>query len=83
MSWQISYIHPELLGLDFLSKYALSINFLTSRLTLGNNPDFVEHQDQIGSLNVIDFSHKNDRFQNFLSEVKQTFPNTLRILNLI
>ena len=71
-------LHPVLLGRDFLSKYALSINFLTSHLTLGNNPDFVEHQDQIGSLNVIDFSHKNDRFQNFLSEVKQTFPNTLR-----
>ena len=71
-------LHPVLLGLDFLSKYALSINFLTSHLTLGNNPDFVERQDQIGSLNVIDFSHKNDRFQNFLSEVKQTFPNTLR-----
>ena len=66
-----------LLARDFLSKYALSINFLTSHLTLGNNPNFVEHQDHICSLNVIDFSHKNDRFQNFLSEAKQTFPSTL------
>ena len=46
-------LHPVFLGLDFLSKYALSINFLTSRLALGNNPSFVEHQDHICSLNVI------------------------------
>ena len=71
-------LHPVLQGRDFLSKYALSINFLTSsHLTLGNNPKFVEHQYHICSLNVINFSHKNDRFQNFVSEAKQTFPNTL------
>ena len=69
--------HPVLPGRDFLSKYALSINFLVSHLTLGNNPNVAKHQDQIFSLNVIDFSHKNDRFQNFVSKAKQTFLNTL------
>ena len=59
--------HPVLLGQDFLSKYALSINFLTSHLTLGNSPNFIKGQHQNCFLNVIGFSHKKEaskiRFQ--------------------
>ena len=70
-------LHPVILGRDFLSKYALSINFLTSHLTLGNSPSFVEGQHHNCSLNVIDFSHKNKRFHKFASKARPTLPNTL------
>ena len=69
-------LHPVIMGRDFLSKYALSINFLTSHLTLGNNTNFVEERRHNYSFNVIDFSHKNKRFQKFASTARQTLPNT-------
>ena len=56
--------HPVILGRDFLSKYALSINFSTFQLTLSNNTNSEANQNPTQDcFNVIDVSDKIPSFE--------------------
>ena len=56
--------HPIILGRDFLSKYALSINFSTFQLTLSHNTNSEANQNPTQDcFNVIDVSDKIPSFE--------------------
>ena len=56
--------HPIILGRDFLSKYALSINFSTFQLTLSDNSNSEANQPPTQDcFNVIDVSDKIPSFE--------------------
>ena len=56
--------HPIILGRDFLSKYALSINFSTFQLTLSDNTNSEANQNPTQDcFNVIDVSDKIPSFE--------------------
>ena len=56
--------HPIILGRDFLSKYALSINFSTFQLTLSDNSNSEANQNPTQEcFNVIDVSDKIPSFE--------------------